>query len=79
MVQTDDTRALNVIERIQKKIYDLNMKHEYSEVSDRVTISFGISTAYVGTKKDYNDYIKKADKALYLSKEKGRNTYTYME
>ena len=27
------------------------MKHEYSEVSDRVTISFGISTAYVGTKK----------------------------
>ena len=78
MVQTDETRALNVIERIQKRIYDLNIKHEYSEVSDRITISFGISRAYVDTKKNYNDYIKKADEALYISKEKGRNTYTYM-
>ena len=60
------------------KVYDLNIKHEYSKVSDRVTISFGVSTAYVGTKKDYNDYIKKADEALYISKEKGRNTYTHI-
>ena len=37
--------AISLIERIQKKIYDLNIKHEYSEVSDRITISFGISTA----------------------------------
>ena len=79
MLQTDQHGAISLIERIQKKIYDLNIKHEYSEVSDRITISFGVSTAYVGTKKDYNDYIKKADKALYKSKEKGRNTYTYME
>ena len=79
MLQNDKHGAISLIERIQKKIYDLNIKHEYSEVSDRITISFGISTAYVGTKKDYNDYIKKADEALYLSKEKGRNTYTYME
>ena len=79
MLQTDQYGAASLIERIQKKIYDLNIKHEYSEVSDRITISFGVSTAYVGTKKDYNDYIKKADEALYLSKEKGRNTYTYME
>lgn len=78
MVQTDKCRAINVIERIQSKIYDLNIKHGYSEVSDRITISFGISTAHVGTKKDYNDYLKKADEALYISKERGRNTYTYM-
>ena len=79
MTQTDETRALNVIERIQKRIHDLNIKHEYSDVSDRITISFGISRANVGTKKDYNDYIKKADEALYISKEKGRNTYSYVE
>jgi len=78
MLQTDKHGAISLIERIQKKIYDLNIKHEYSEVSDRVTISFGVSTAYVGTKKDYNDYIKKADEALYISKEKGRNTYTHI-
>jgi len=78
MLQTDKHGAISLIERIQKKIYDLNIKHEYSKVSDRVTISFGVSTAYVGTKKDYNDYIKKADEALYISKEKGRNTYTHI-
>ena len=78
MVQTDKCRAINVIERIQSKIYDLNIKHDYSEVSDRITMSFGISTAHVGTKKDYDDYLKKADEALYVSKERGRNTYTYM-
>ncbi|MBQ3420379.1 MAG: GGDEF domain-containing protein [Romboutsia sp.] len=78
MLQTDKHGAISLIERIQKKVYDLNIKHEYSKVSDRVTISFGVSTAYVGTKKDYNDYIKKADEALYISKEKGRNTYTHI-
>ena len=79
MLQTDKQGAISLIERIQKKVYDLNIKHEYSKVSDRVTISFGVSTAYIDTKKDYYDYIKKADEALYISKEKGRNTYTYME
>jgi len=79
MLQTNECAAINLIERIQSRLHDLNIKHDYSEVSDRITISFGISTAYIGTKKDYNDYIKKADKALYMSKEKGRNTYTYIK
>ena len=29
--------------------------------------------------KDYEDFIKDADKALYISKENGRNTYTFFE
>ena len=78
MLQTDKQGAISLIERIQKKVYDLNIKHEYSKVSDRVTISFGVSTAYIDTKKDYYDYIKKADEALYISKQKGRNTYTHI-
>lgn len=76
MLNTSEKDAINLVNRIKKNIYDLNIKHEYSKVSDRLTISVGISTAHVGTNNDYNDYIKKADEALYESKQKGRNTYT---
>ena len=78
MPNTGKNQAISVVERINKNIYNLNIKHEYSDVSDRVTISAGISTAYIGTTKDYKDYIKIADKALYKSKENGRNTYTLL-
>ena len=79
MLNTDKDEAISVVERINEDICNLNIKHEYSEVSDRVTISVGISTAYIGTTKDYEEYIKTADKALYKSKEKGRNTYTFLD
>ena len=51
------------------KIYDLNTKHEYSEESDRITINFRVSIAYIGIKKDYNDYIiRQINLYIYLKK-----------
>ena len=38
----------------------------------------GITTAYIGTNKNYDEYIQKADKALYEAKAKGKNTYVYL-
>ena len=50
-----------------------------SEVTEyNATCSIGI----VEVKKadfDYQEYLKKADQALYASKERGKNTYTYYE
>lgn len=79
MLDTDKDEALMVVERIKENIYNLNINHEFSEVSDRVTISMGLSTAYVGTNKDYDTYIKKADKALYEAKNKGRDMYLHLK
>lgn len=78
MLNTDKQEAINVVSRIKENVYNLNIKHDFSEVEDRVTISVGISTAYIGSNKDYDDYIKKADKALYEAKKEGRNTFLHL-
>ena len=78
MLNTDKEEAINRAEKIRENIRLANILHEYSKVSDRVTLSIGISTAYIDTNKDYNDYIKKADKALYEAKHNGRNNCVFL-
>ena len=78
MLNTDKNDSINLAERIRKNIYDINITHEYSKISDRITLSMGITTAYIGTNKNYDEYIQKADKALYEAKAKGKNTYVYL-
>ncbi len=78
MLNTDKEEALRVVDRIKENIYKLNIKHEFSGVTDRVTISMGISTAYIGTNKNYATYIKKSDKALYEAKKLGKDTYLHL-
>ncbi|MGM8316460.1 GGDEF domain-containing protein [Clostridium perfringens] len=69
--------SINYAKRIKENLDNLNIKHEYSKASDHVTFSIGIYTTY--TKNDLKNAIKFSDKALYISKTKGRNTYTYLE
>lgn len=78
MLNTYKIEAIDIAERIRKNIYNLNIVHEYSKISDRLTISMGITTANIGTDKNYDEYIQKADKALYEAKAKGKNTYVYL-
>jgi two-component system chemotaxis family response regulator WspR len=40
--QTDCQGAVNLAEKIQKAIHQLNIKHSESAVSDRITVSIGI-------------------------------------
>ncbi|WP_242976677.1 diguanylate cyclase [Clostridium perfringens] len=69
--------SINYAKRIKENLDNLNIPHKYSKVSDHVTFSIGIYTTY--TKNDLKNSIKFYDKALYISKTKGRNTYTYLE
>ena len=69
--------SINYAKRIKENLDNLNIKHKYSKTSDHVTFSIGIYTTY--TKNDLKNSIKFSDKALYISKTKGRNTYTYLE
>ena len=79
MLNTDKKEAMKNANNIMQNIYHLNIKHEFSPVSDRLTLSMGITTAHIGTTKDYEDYIKKADEALYKAKKYGRNEYIFIE
>lgn len=69
--------ALNFAKRIKENLESLNLKHEYSKISNHVTFSIGIYTLY--SKKNIKNAIKLSDKALYISKSKGRNRYTHFD
>ena len=59
-----------------KHLSDLNIVHEYSQVSDRITVSIGIESTRIVNEEDIYNLVKEADEKLYLSKSLGKNTYT---
>ncbi|VAX00141.1 Two-component transcriptional response regulator, LuxR family [hydrothermal vent metagenome] len=70
---TDSKGALIVAKRLQKKLADEAIVHEFSSVSKIVTISLGIASITPTENNSPEDIIAKADKALYNAKEHGRN------
>jgi diguanylate cyclase (GGDEF)-like protein len=75
---TDEKGASEVAERILNNVRSLKIPHEKSAAANYVTISIGITTGNALQTKDGSEFIKKADEALYKSKQGGRNRYTYI-
>ena len=67
---TDKDEALKVANKIRKHIK--NTPHKDNELSITTTVSIGI-TEVNDKKLELKDYIQKADEALYLAKENGRD------
>ena len=76
---TNEDGARAIAERILENLRLCNIPHEKSEVSPIVTLSIGIATDNVKAVDNVKDFIKRADEALYYSKEHGRNRYTFFE
>ena len=77
---TDAAGTGTIAESILQAVYNLNIAHEMSEVAPFVTVSVGgTSTKVLSHEQDVNLYLKRADDALYMSKNQGRNRYTYLE
>ena len=70
---TDLERAGAIAERIRAAIESLEIGHQQSHVAEYVTISLGICSLVPCTKKTPQQLLKGADRALYLSKQRGRN------
>jgi len=70
---TDDTKAS--IEHFQKELEKLNLPHKQSAVKDYVTASIGFANQIPSRDESIEDFIRKADEALYLAKEGGRDQY----
>ena len=75
---TDESGARMMAENILKKVRELGIPHESSDVADCVTISIGAATGDVEYMQTGTDYIKRADEALYMSKKGGRDRYTFL-
>jgi diguanylate cyclase (GGDEF)-like protein len=76
---TDETGAESTAEKLLESVRELRIPHEQSDAADYVTISIGVTTVNVVHSHHYMDYIKLADEALYISKQTGRNKYTYLK
>jgi len=76
---TDSDGACQFAEKLLQSVRDLNITHEKNDAADYVTVSVGVTTGKVGRQQDIGMFLKKADEALYTSKESGRNKYTYID
>lgn len=70
---TDVEGANMVAEKIRLAVYDLQLKHESSNIDSVVTVSVGVSSVLPCLDLSHEALIKVADDRLYDAKEQGRN------
>lgn len=75
---TGEHGVRTIADRLLESTRNRGLLHEKSSVANYVTISIGATSALVQHTHAGNDYIKQADKAMYMSKQNGRNRYTYL-
>lgn len=73
LTDTDQEGAMHVAEDIRRRVEELYIKHRASPSDSKVTLSIGVSTTTFTTGTSLAKQIQRADKALYLAKQKGRN------
>lgn len=69
--------AKEVAQRLIYAVASLDIPHEASLVSSKVTISVGVGTVTPLEITDYMNLLDRADKALYKAKENGRNQIAF--
>lgn len=74
---TDENGARIIAEKLLENVRNRNIPHEKSEVADYVTVSIGVATGTVNHKQCGAECMKRADEMLYLSKQNGRNQYSF--
>jgi diguanylate cyclase (GGDEF)-like protein len=75
---TDKDGACAIAQRMLEVIRALRMPHSASLAADHVTFSLGVATGIVNRTQSQNAYLRKADEALYASKQTGRNKHTWL-
>lgn len=70
---TNNTEVILLAEKLRVSVADMNIANVNSLCSDVVTLSIGVVTTYSKVPQSPDDLISAADKALYHSKEGGRN------
>lgn len=71
--ETPSAGGIKLAERIQRNIAALKIPHEFSSVSDFVTVSIGLSSMLPKSGQGYSVIIEAADRLLYEAKRAGRN------
>ena len=75
---TDESGARSIAEKLLENVRALDIPHSGNDAAPCVTISIGVTTGTVEFTQNQEDYVKRADEALYMSKQNGRNRFTYL-
>ncbi len=73
---TQEQGAIQIAKKLIRNLQKESIIHEKSSVSKKVTVSIGIASLIPTHEKSCEELIQLADKALYDSKESGRNKYS---
>jgi len=76
---TDKDGACMLANKMLENVRTRSIPYDKSKTASYVTISIGATTGTVKHTHTGVDYIKCADKALYVSKQNGRDQFTYMD
>lgn len=79
LTSTDGPTAVKEAERIQEAMSLLDYPHEYSNISNKVTVSQGVFVFGPTGKENILELYTTVDKALYISKSSGRDRYTLVD
>ncbi|AAN49727.1 diguanylate cyclase [Leptospira interrogans] len=71
--ETTESNAVVVSRNILENIENLGIPHSASKTNSIVTVSIGMATLSPSPENSITELIERADKALYLAKEEGRN------
>jgi len=74
---TGEAGAQMIADKMLNAVQELKILHEKYDVGI-VTVSIGIAFGSPNQKQSWDEYLKKADEALYMSKREGRNRYTFL-
>jgi diguanylate cyclase (GGDEF)-like protein len=68
-----EVQASSRAETARQAVWDLDLEHQVSPISGRVTMSIGVAVKSVGRLETVQGIVQKADEALYRAKQEGRN------
>ncbi|MCL2699902.1 MAG: GGDEF domain-containing protein, partial [Defluviitaleaceae bacterium] len=75
---TDEAGARLIANRLLDSVRSLKMPHAASDASEFLTISIGVTSGKVSYSQNCDDFIKRADEALYSAKQGGRDRYIFL-
>jgi len=75
---TDESGARIIANRLLESVRRMALPHGRSSVADHVTVSIGVTTGRVLFTQTKEEFIKRADEAMYSAKQGGRDRYVFM-
>jgi diguanylate cyclase (GGDEF)-like protein len=76
---TDQAGARLMAQKILANVRKLSIPHASSIAAPYITVSVGATSCQVTHTQSWEEYVNLADEALYMSKQSGRDRYTYLD